>query len=139
MGTALAIREHTTPVPGTPTGPELNRALREYVKKLDAPKKLKSYGAALETVNRGSIRGAHYYLLALDPGEEKVWVAPYPKNMLERATSDYLAVERAMNTRAGAEAVLVSVESIATLRRAYPNYFLDTRLFIDAVNNALAM
>jgi hypothetical protein len=35
------------------------------------------------------------------------------------------------------DAVLVSVDSIDALRRAYPNYFLDTELFIDALNRAL--
>ena len=38
----------------------------------------------------------------------------------------------------GSEAVLVSVESVDALRRAYPNYFLDTKVFLAAVETAIA-
>jgi hypothetical protein len=36
-----------------------------------------------------------------------------------------------------ADAVLVSVDSMAALRRAYPNYFLDTKVFVDLMNETL--
>jgi len=36
------------------------------------------------------------------------------------------------------DAVLVSVESLELLRRAYPNYFLDTRAFLNALKQAVA-
>jgi len=32
---------------------------------------------------------------------------------------------------------LVSVDSLRSLRRAYPNYFLDTRLFIKTMNEEI--
>jgi hypothetical protein len=34
-------------------------------------------------------------------------------------------------------AVLVSVESLEALRRAYPNYFLDADVFIESVKKAI--
>jgi len=36
------------------------------------------------------------------------------------------------------DAVLVSVESLSALRRAYPNYFLDTSAFLESVEEAIA-
>jgi hypothetical protein len=33
--------------------------------------------------------------------------------------------------------VLVSVDSVASLRRAYPNYFADTHMFLEIVSEAL--
>ena len=36
------------------------------------------------------------------------------------------------------DAVLVSVDSMTSLRRAYPNYFLDTNLFVEAVKAAIS-
>ncbi len=138
MGTAIAIRERTAPVPDTPTGKkELVEELRTYARQLDVEKRLTAYGAALKAVEEPSAKGAHYFLLALDPDAQRVNIAGYRANELERASNDYLATERLMAERPGADAVLVSVESLASLYRAYPNYFLDTRVFLDAVRQAL--
>ena len=46
-------------------------------------------------------------------------------------------MERSLDESTAAEAVLVSVESITALKRAYPNYFLDTRAFLEALEAAL--
>jgi len=50
----------------------------------------------------------------------------------------HLKVEKSLESSPGAEAVLVSVDSIAALQRAYPNYFLDTRVFLRALQQAIA-
>jgi|GEM_PF-6315304 len=39
----------------------------------------------------------------------------------------------------GAEAVLVSVTSLSSLRYAYPNYFLDTKRFLDSLDEAMKL
>lgn len=137
MGSAIARRERTPEVPDTPKRGELIRELTHTARQLDVQKRLKSYGSALRTLNTGKMNGAHYFLIALDPEAERVWVSAYPQNELERASADYLAMERTLTHRSGAEAVLVSVESIESLRRAYPNYFLDTSLFMNALNIAI--
>jgi hypothetical protein len=36
------------------------------------------------------------------------------------------------------DVVLVSVDSLEALKKAYPNYFLDTHRFIQAVKHATA-
>jgi hypothetical protein len=36
------------------------------------------------------------------------------------------------------DAVLVSVDSLAALPRAYPNYFADTRVFMELLSQALS-
>jgi hypothetical protein len=53
-----------------------------------------------------------------------------------QATDAYNALERASADDPAVDVVLVSVESLAQLRRAYPNYFLDTTVFLDAVVQA---
>jgi hypothetical protein len=54
------------------------------------------------------------------------------------ATEAYTAIERAIEGDPGKDAVLVTVESMTSLRRAYPNYLLDTTVFVDAVRDAVA-
>lgn len=51
------------------------------------------------------------------------------------ASADYLDVEKKI-AGSTTDAVLVSVDSMASLRRAYPNYFLDTQRFVEAVIQA---
>jgi hypothetical protein len=136
MGSAMAVRERTPLVPGTPTGQkELVAELREHAHHLGVVRRLQTYGAALRTLEDLG-RDAHYFLLALDPGAQETKVTGYKVGELTKASAEYLATEREMSERGG-DAVLVSVESVAALRRAYPNYFLDTRVFIDAVNQAI--
>ena len=137
MGTALAERENCPPVPGTPSnGSELKSELRDYAQKLDVTSRLQAFGAALQTVEGLEIgKDTDYYLLELDPSAMKINVLGYRRKDLERATKDYLNAEK--NLSENSDAVLVSVESMASLRRAYPNYFLDTNRFVEAVNMAL--
>jgi ppGpp synthetase/RelA/SpoT-type nucleotidyltranferase len=139
MGSAIAIRERGSLVPNTPTNKvELIEELRQAAVTLDVERRLEGYGAALRTLEDPSAAGADFFLLALDPTEGTVTIKGYARAELERATADYLSVERSLEGRPGAEAVLVSVDSIAALQRAYPNYFLDTRAFLKALQQALA-
>lgn len=138
MGTAIALKEKTALVPSTPSNKsELVKELRTYASKLDVEKRLKLYGTALHTSRQPGLSDAYYFLLHLDPKAQVITIYGYKKGALERATKKYLEVERSLDNEHGAEAVLVSVKSLESLRRAYPNYFLDTRVFIDAVSAAL--
>lgn len=140
MGTAIAFREKTPPVSNTPTNKkELVAELEHYVSTLDVQARLKAYGSAIHIIEQPSASGAHYFLLKLEPRENRVTVDAFRMNELDDATKKYLDVERSITDQPGAEAVLVSVESLESLRRAYPNYFLDTNVFIDTVNKALSL
>jgi Region found in RelA / SpoT proteins len=139
IGSAIAQRERGELVPGTPTDPtQLKDELRHYVNLLEVEQHLHTYGTALQTFeNDEALVGAHYYLLELDPTEKKVTVVGYKQAQLFDAEDDYLALEKKISEKPGKDAVLVSVESLEALHRAYPNYFLDTNLFIDAVKAAI--
>jgi hypothetical protein len=140
MGSVLALREGTALVPGTPVvQEEIFSSLKRKAYELDVERRLEAYGNALQTLEEQSVAGAHFFLLALDPAADLITIRGFRKNELDAATKMYLDVERSMDSATGAEAVLVSVDSIAALKRAYPNYFLDTQAFLIAVRNALAM
>lgn len=139
MGSALALRERTSLVPNTPdTRNALLAELRMAASALDVERRLHAYGDALRTLEEPSVSNAHYFLMALDPKADTITIRGYAKNELEIATNQYLAIERSLDAASGAEAVLVSVESVAALKRAYPNYFLDTHAFLVAVQRAIA-
>lgn len=138
VGSAIALREETSPVPDTPTNKtELIGELQYYANQLDVEGRLQAYGAALGTLKMPGAKDARYFLLNLDPDANQFTVTGYKAAELGQAYTDYFAVEREIAKRPGADAVLVSVESLAALRRAYPNYFLDTVVFLRALEHAL--
>ncbi len=140
MGTYFADRERSTPIPGTPTNKkELKRELQECARELDVINRLPAYGRALQVVADPKFQHSYYFLLKLEPTASTVTITGYKQNELEKASRDYLAIERAIVEKADviSDAVLVSVESMTTLKRAYPNYFLDTHAFTESVKQAI--
>ncbi|HEV3074284.1 MAG TPA: RelA/SpoT domain-containing protein [Thermoanaerobaculia bacterium] len=140
MGTAIANRERTPHVPATP-GPkkDLVQELSYFATTLQVETKLLAYGDTLRTVEQGgALADSHYFLVVLNPAESKVTVTGFRARELEKASDEYLATERAISEVKGADAVLVSVDSLAALKRAYPNYFFDTDVFLSALRRALA-
>jgi hypothetical protein len=60
-----------------------------------------------------------------------------PSGTTPRAQEDYLESEKANNDKPWIQTVLVSVDSIAALRRAYPKFYLDSFAFSQAVQQAM--
>jgi len=80
------------------------------------------------------ISNAHYYLLELDPGAGRVIVKAYTQTQLAVASSDYMTLEKRI-ANDNRDAVLVSADSIEALKLAFPNYYLDTDLFLQHLRN----
>jgi hypothetical protein len=135
MGTAIANREKTPIIPGTPSDQaQLRDELRHHAQTLKVEDHLHAWGAAFDVVKQSAKRGAHYFLLQIDFGKKTIRVSSFLSEQLEEASTAYLAAER---SKENADAVLVSVDSISALRRAYPNYFFDTDAFIETVKKAI--
>jgi len=140
MGSAVALMEGTTYVPGTPQSEtDLVAELRDLSERLDAVGRLRTYGTAPQVLESPESKNHHFFLLELDAAEMKLAIRGYRGSELETAAADYLEVEKRLGAKqAGGDAVLVSVDSLASLRRAYPNYYLDTNVFVGLVEKALA-
>ena len=135
---AIALREHMPTVPEAPKSKgELVKELRHYVQHLDVANTLRAYGQSLRALDIPALKRAHYFLLELRPSEGKLTVRGFSGVELDRATEAYLDVEKTLKGP-GSEAVLVSVESVDALRKAYPNYFLDTDVFLKAMETAIS-
>jgi ppGpp synthetase/RelA/SpoT-type nucleotidyltranferase len=138
MGSAMALEERTMPIPNTPTDrKELIVELRKYVRDLEVVPRLQGYGVALQKVGDKNFKESKYFLLELDARERRLRTRGFKANELQRATEAYLDAEKANANQPGKDTVLVSVRSLSALRRAYPSYFLDTRRFVDAVQEVL--
>lgn len=137
MSSALALREGTKPVPGTPTdSAELVSELRRYVADLDVLARLAAFNTVVQYAEgRLSEMKGHTFLLQLDTKEETLTVTNFEDRAV--AADQYDSLERAIEGDPNKDAVLVTVESIASLRSAYPNYFADTSAFLKSVREAI--
>src|SRR4029077_2295614 len=123
MGSVIARSEGSKNlVPETPLRKaELLSELRDSAAKLNAIQTLRTYQGALNVVE-GELKGYHYFLLQLVPQDQRTTVTGFHRQALEEASKEYTKVEKEIATKPGAQAVLVSVDSMNNLRRAYPNY-----------------
>jgi hypothetical protein len=140
MGTAIAFRENAPPVPGTPTErAQLVPELKEYAQELNVENRLRVYSEALQKMQEGAL-DAHYYLLRLDPtlSRPQLTITGFQLGQIAEAERQYAAAEKQAKDNPGTDAVLVAVDSVAALQRAYPNYFADTRAFVELLKQALS-
>jgi hypothetical protein len=131
MSSVFALREHSVTVPGTPSTYD---DLCHEIRRLNAEHHIQAvfgqYNALIPHIEQQ--KGATYFLVTLDPQEMKVNVRGYKKTESELANKAYTYAETMLPKTT--QVVLVSVSSVSALRRAYPNYFLDTQDFLREVS-----
>jgi hypothetical protein len=137
--TAFALREKSPIVPGTTEDKqELIREFREIVGRENIMGSLESWNDTIHFLEEKEMPSADLFLLVLDPTSKTLRVRSFTKNAAEAAQLAYEKAEKDTESDANVQVVLVSVEDIDELRRAYPNYYVDTRDFIEAIKKELA-
>lgn len=74
-----------------------------------------------------------YYLIFIDFESKAVGVTPFTKKEESIASNEYAKLEEGLQDGKNA-AVLVSVNKMKELRKAYPSYFLDTKEFTNNID-----
>ena len=142
MGSEFAATEELPLVPGTPGAErERRRELKALARELDAVNRLLAYGSSLREME-GSVRNgrAAYFHVVLDlgvPQSPRLLWNEYAASEGEEAARAYGEVESATVHLPHFDTVLVRVTSVEALRRAYPNYFADTRVFVGELRKAI--
>ena len=137
MGSEMAIRERAPLIDNTPGNVRsLVQESKKYAKLLNVVATLTTYRDTIEEILPTAPPGIQYFLIRRD-STERVRVSGYPGVELEKAYTDYNQAESTTRRDPLADVVLVRVESLAVLRRAYPNYFLDTEVFLGEVERVL--
>ena len=72
----------------------------------------------------------HFYLLELDIPGEKIIVSSYSEKGKEKAIKDYARAEKKYQGQKEYDVVLVGADTTVNLKKAYPNYFIDTKEFL---------
>lgn len=133
VSSLFAMEEQCCPVPDMPESKdELVAALRNKCDECNIIPQLRAYNVVADHISNNNRRD-YYYVLILDYGSMRVTTYPFPKNDIKGATSLYGSYEGKDHI----DAVLVSVDSISTLKKAYPNYFLNVKEFLRKIEGYL--
>lgn len=130
---ALFSVEEKTPIgEGLPTEPEV---LFRESKRLEQESNALNIIRAIQRVpafSGGGEENRAYYVIRVQSqtGETKVY--GYNDSQFEEAADFCAEIEKANH---GAFAVLVSAAGLTELRKAYPNYLADARLFVEKVDS----
>lgn len=100
--------------------------------KLDVKRKLNAFSVAANAISSSNV-GGNFHLIVLDAVERTVSVSSFGKRRLEEANAAYAEAEQKAAEHPDMQTVLVATSSIEALRRAFPNYFLDTKQFLGAL------
>lgn len=144
MGSVIAIKETRPTVPGTPgTLAELKPELKALSEQLDVQRVMRGWGTVVQhAISEEQVKAApEMFLLVLTVGPEPdtsvLTIRSFSKEQLVEAQRAYGKVEKETADDPSVQAVLVSVDSVKALPRAYPNYFLDTEAFLREVQLAV--
>ena len=123
---AFAILEKHSRFRGFILNAELFENVTEAARELDVVNRLLGYQQALTLV--GQRQNATSYLLELDLREQRLTVSGYSRHQVSLAQAAYAKAEKKLGS--SGDVVLVAAGSANALKKAYPNYFADTSLFL---------
>lgn len=132
ISSAFAVIEGASVLPqhSGMTGPQIFKKIKLHQEKLQVHGSITGLTAAVTYMNK--VPGSGYYnIIELDIAGKKATIYPYAKSELRKAAATYATMESKADP--GKDIVLVSAGDIDSLRKAYPNYFLDMNYFLKLV------
>jgi len=110
--------------------------LIEKSERLGVLSKLQAYAVTTQYVNDRSPKDAKFFIMTLNADSGKILVSRFSN--LALATKVYGEKEIELRSSDSEDVVLVSTESLRTLKLAYPNYFADTTHFREKLRQLMA-
>lgn len=135
VSSAFAKIENSILVPTTPPDPEeLIARIRILENQLSVRTSMKHWQNAVRVIDPHFLKKAYYFLLVIEKrgDDTSLQIKAYPRDKQNLAIQAYNETEQA---KEGAESlildvVLVALDSVNELRKAYPNYYSDTTAFV---------
>lgn len=140
LASALFSIEEKQPVVASLRGKSSKEIVSEFQaleKELGVFDKLATFTSAVKAVTgvkSNNIDG--FNLLILDSGKKEMSFIPFSKEQADIADQIYLSYEQIVKDKEGVDVVLAAAGNLKDLRKAYPNYFVDTKEFIKSLKDA---
>jgi len=133
-GSAIAHLEGCTPVPGYESLDKIStfKKVLQACETLDIEDRLDAFSVAAESIHKDHQAG-NYHLVTLDLDKKLVYINSYGRRKLGEANEEYAKIEKEIADGRPLQVVLVAAGPIESLRKAYPNYFLDTHEFLKQI------
>lgn len=131
MSSIIATIEHTPVVASHSKlhSQELFKMATKLIDQLDVFNKLAGWLAGMRYITEGS--GYYYHILMVNIDEKSTRVIGFEKSELAKANKELAKLEDFDATKKRLEPVLVAAGDMKKLQRAYPNYFLDIKDFLQ--------
>ena len=139
MSSWVAYKEGLPAVPGTPEDPDsLRQELRKVAGRVRAEESLASFQSATAQLQRIEALKGGWLVLELDHQQRRTTGRLFGSREADKASDKYLEREMESRKRPDLDVVMVSVVSLAALRRTFPNYFTSLSRFRRLLRDALA-
>lgn len=96
--------------------------------------KLKAFSHISDVICENSDLIGKYNLITLDIGKKEVEIKVFESQNLKNANIEFTDLEKKYFNNDNYQIALVSTKNIHELREAYPNYFLDTHMFMKKMS-----
>ena len=139
VSSAFAKFENCPIISGTPEDEkELYLLIKKKEKELQVRTKMRQWAESINLFdNHLQKKNLQFFLLELDTIQEKLTISAYSKRQEKRAIQDYSDAEKKIYGRSAYDVVLVGADTAKDLKKAYPNYFLDTKEFLNYLEKIL--
>ena len=134
VSSAFAQMEGCPPVPDIPKDEkELYSQIKEKEAQLNVIKIMNKWAEAVKIFEntKKTAKRYHYFLLELDILKENLNISVFTKNQEKKAIERYSEIEKKNIGKKEFDVVLVGAENLNELKKAYPNYFVDTSEFLN--------
>lgn len=111
---------------------QLYRRAHALVNELDAIETMRGWVNGMNWINEKG--DSYYYILVPDIRNNAVVVSGFRRDDLHKANARLEELERQAALKQGSEPVLVVAGDSKSLKRAYPNYALDSHRFLEIVD-----
>ncbi|MCC5644324.1 RelA/SpoT domain-containing protein [Nostoc sp. CHAB 5824] len=118
---------------------QIKEEVNILVAELEVFKKLKAFSVSTHQItDNGNSNDCAYFLILLNIDKQDVQIWSYKENYRFQATEDYNNFEKKYKDTKEVDIVLVNATSIKALKKGFPNYFADSKEFLDKLKEVLA-
>lgn len=127
----FAYKEKCQPVFSDKSKEETIEAIRTIEREIGAIETMSAFTLAADQIHKSGGKGSSYHLIILDSKAQSVRVQSFDRKSFTKALRRYSVMEEESRKDGNEmEVVLVSAGRLENLKKAYPNYFLDTSEFV---------
>lgn len=137
VSSVFAIVEETPVVPNTSENlSDIVNEIKEINYRCNIVDRLSAMSVAIKNAKKEDSNGG-YYILKLNYNKRVLNIYPFRPSQIEQATQLYNEIEEINDNNI--DAVLISANSLESVKLAYPNYFADIAVFVDTMRKLLEL